>query len=385
MPFTSHQVIKYILLSSLVLLAWLPHFQSFILDFIDQALLQSGILYASSRSVNAIISLLQSAEVGIGIASIQPAQLLDPVNDLAEYMSDAMRLALGSLFIQRILFSIASGELFSALFTLSVGCYVVCDYFGYLKKLSTNVLASFILMRFLIPLVVITTGFASQVFLDDDIDAQSKAVSQTVDKLTDQANATSALSANMRSQITSQKQTTLDELTLLSTEQRQLNKTVKDNQQQLKQLTADIDAIQANRSLTQKLTMTQLEQAKPLIKQQQDLKQQQAKLNNQLAALHTKTEQLKQQVQRYNDQLTGNTGNMVSKVADAVTSGITEMVTSVEALFVDFINLLSLLVVKLILMPLLFLYMFNKAIKAIWQRSIQSSFTLMSEQLPNKH
>ena len=246
-------------------------------------------------------------------------------------------------------------------------------------------LASFILMRFLIPLVVITTGFASQVFLDDDIDAQSKAVSQTVDKLTDQANATSALSENMRSQITSQKQTTLDELTLLSTEQRQLNKTVKDNQQQLKQLTADIDAIQANRSLTQKLTMTQLEQAKPLIKQQQDLKQQQAKLNNQLAALHTKTEQSKQQVQRYNDQLTGNTGNMVSKVADAVTSGITEMVTSVEALFVDFINLLSLLVVKLILMPLLFLYMFNKAIKAIWQRSIQSSFTLMSEQLPNKH
>ncbi|OUS72497.1 hypothetical protein B5G52_07115 [Pseudoalteromonas sp. A601] len=382
MPFTSHQVIKYIFLSSLVLLAWLPHFQHFILDFIDQALLQSGILYASSRSVNAIISLLQSAEVGIGIASIQPAQLLDPVNDLAEYMSDAMRLALGSLFIQRILFSIASGVLFSALFTLSVACYVVCDYFGYLKKLSTNVLASLVLIRFLIPLVVITTGFASQVFLDDEIDTQSKAVSQTVNNLTEQANATSALSANMRSQITSQKQTTLDELTMLSTEQRQLNKIVKNNQQQLKQLTTDIDAIQANRSLTQKLTMTQLEQAKPLIKQQQDLKQQQAKLNNQLAALHAKTEQLQQQVQLYNDQLTGNTGNMVSKVADAVTSGITEMVASLEALFIDFINLLSLLVVKLILMPLLFLYIFNKAFKAIWQRSIEPSY--MNKQLPNK-
>ncbi|MFY8325617.1 hypothetical protein [Pseudoalteromonas sp. ZZD1] len=364
------------------MLAWLPHFQNFILDFIDQALLQSGILYASSRSVNAIISLLQSAEVGIGIASIQPAQLLDPVNDLAEYMSDAMRLALGSLFIQRILFSIASGVLFSALFTLSVACYVVCDYFGYLKKLSTNVLASLVLIRFLIPLVVITTGLASQVFLDDEIDTQTKAVSQTVNNLSDQAHATSALSANMRSQITSQKQTTLDELTMLSTEQHQLNKIVKDNQEQLKQLRTRIDAIQANRSLTQKLTMIELEQARPLIKQQQDLKQQQAKLNNQLAALHAKTEQLQQQVQLYNDQLAGNTGNMVSKVADAVTSGITEMVTSLEALFIDFINLLSLLVVKLILMPLLFLYIFNKAFKAIWQRSIVPSY--MNEQLPNK-
>ncbi|MFM9709542.1 hypothetical protein, partial [Streptomyces galilaeus] len=93
-------------------------------------------------------------------------------------------------------------------------------------------------------------------------DTQSKAVSQTVNNLSDQAHATSALSADMRSQITSQKQTTLDELTMLSTEQRQLNKTVKDNQEQLKQLRTRIDAIQANRSLTQKLTMIELEQAK---------------------------------------------------------------------------------------------------------------------------
>ena len=116
-------IIKYLSLIVLLLLCWLEQFQQYIMSFIDSALLQSTLVYASSRTVNAAISLLQSAEVGIGIASIQPAQLLDPVNDLAEYMSDAMRLAIGSLFLQRILYTISSGVIFSSVFTVSVIAY----------------------------------------------------------------------------------------------------------------------------------------------------------------------------------------------------------------------------------------------------------------------
>jgi hypothetical protein len=44
------------------------------------------------------------------------------------------------------------------------------------------------------------------------------------------------------------------------------------------------------------------------------------------------------------------------------------MVAAVEDLFIDFLNILSLLILKLLLMPLIFLYLFNKAFKAIWQR-----------------
>lgn len=331
--------------------------------------MQSGIVYASARSVNAVISLLQSAEVGIGIASIQPAQLLDPINDLAEYMSNAMRIALGTLFVQRILFTLSSEAFFSVMFTLSVLIYALSDYFGYGKRFSTKILASLVLIRFMVPLVVISTGLASQMFLDRQIDTQNQAVTDKVDHLSAQANATSTLSSSARKDIADQKTTLLNALSTVSDKKAQFLNQINENQQQLIALTSKITAIQATRNLTEKLTMTELENAKPLIVLKQTLKQQQAQLNNGIVALNTKTTRLTQQIHTLDNQLAGNTGDMMGNVADAVASGINNIIESMEKLFIDFLSLLSLLVVKLILIPSLFLYLFLKAFKAIWRHS----------------
>ncbi|MGS0495979.1 hypothetical protein CWB85_07670 [Pseudoalteromonas sp. S1727] len=374
-------VIKYIAILILIVLCWLEQFNSYIMAFLDQALVQASLVYASARSVNGIISLLQSAEVGIGIASIAPAQLLDPVNDLAEYIADAMRMSLGSLFIQRILFSISSGVFFSSLFTASAIGYLLCDYFGYFKQLTSKLLASLVLVRFLIPLVVLTTGLASQAFLDEEINSQNQYVENTVDTLSAKANTTSALSAQLSAKINSQKQSSLDELELIAVQQQQLKAIITDNKQQLDELDKQIEAIQTTRSLTEKLTLTELPQAKPLLKKQRDLRQQQASLNNQLAALHLQKNQQLQLLHDYNDQLTGNSGNLISKVVDTVSTGIAEMADSLEGLFIEFLNLVSLLIIKLFLMPLLFLYLFCKAFKAIWQRSVLQALAQLKSQI----
>jgi predicted nucleic acid-binding Zn-ribbon protein len=369
LPFNTPQTIKYSVLLILVILCWLSHFNLYIVDFIDQALLQSGIVYASARTVNAVISLLQSAEIGIGIASIQPAQLLDPINDLAEYMSDAMRIALGTLYVQRILFTLSSDTFFSGLFTLSVVIYTLSDHLDYAKRFSTKILASLILIRFMIPLIVISTGLASQMFLDGQINAQNHAVADKVDHLSAQANATNTLSSSARKNIADQKASLLSSLSTVNDEKTHLFSQIKENQQRLITLTSKIAAIQATRNLTEKLTMTELEHAKPLITRQQTLKQEQAQLNNDIAGLNTKTTRLKQQIHALDNQLDGNTGDMMDKVADAVSSGIRDIIEPMEQLFVDFLSLLSLLVVKLILMPTLFLYLFLKAFKTIWRHS----------------
>ncbi|CAM3919304.1 MULTISPECIES: hypothetical protein [Pseudoalteromonas] len=374
-------VIKYIAILILIVLCWLEQFNSYIMAFLDQALVQASLVYASARSVNGIISLLQSAEVGIGIASIAPAQLLDPVNDLAEYIADAMRMSLGSLFIQRILFSISSGVFFSSLFTASAIGYLLCDYFGYFKQLTSKLLASLVLVRFLIPLVVLTTGLASQAFLDEEINSQNQYVENTVDTLSAKANTTSALSAQLSAKINSQKQSSLDELELIAVQQQQLKAIITDNKQQLDELDKQIEAIQTTRSLTEKLTLTELPQAKPLLKKQRDLRQQQASLNNQLAALHLQKNQQLKLLHDYNDQLTGNSGNLISKVVDTVSTGIAEMADSLEGLFIEFLNLVSLLIIKLFLMPLLFLYLFCKAFKAIWQRSVLQALAQLKSQI----
>lgn len=181
------------------------------------------------------------------------------------------------------------------------------------------------------------------------------------------ASSTSALSAQVKAKINSQKQTLLDEVELINTQMAQLNNQVKNNQQRISKLSSQIDKIQDNRSFAEKLTLTELDEAKPLVIKQQGLKTQQSNLNNQLAQLSMEKSALRRNIEQFNDQLTGNNNNNISQVIDAVTSGITNMLESVENLFMDFLNLVALLTLKLLLIPLLFLYLFKKGFAVIWQ------------------
>ncbi|MGO2011682.1 MAG: hypothetical protein ACTJH9_07735 [Pseudoalteromonas sp.] len=357
----------------LVTLCWLPQFNLYIIDFIDQTLLQSSLVYASARGVNGAISLLQSAEVGIGIASIEPAQLLDPVNDLAEYIAGVMRFAIGSLFIQRILYTVSSGLLFNITFSVGAVVYIACDYRGYLKNINSRLLTSLIILRFLVPAIILATGLASHAFLDKEIDSQNSSVEDKVAVIQASASSTSALSAQVKAKINSQKQTLLDEVELLNTQIMQLTNRVKSNQRDITNLTEKIDAIQTTRTLTEKLTLTELDEAKPLIIKQQDLKRQQSNLNNQLAKLGMEKAALMRELADYNDQLSGNSNSNISRIIDAVTSGINNMLESVENLFMDFLNLVALLSLKLLLIPLLFLYLFKKVFGVIWRTTPPSS------------
>ncbi|WP_209327619.1 hypothetical protein [Pseudoalteromonas sp. PA2MD11] len=365
---TKQHIIKYLSLTILLLLCWLEHYNHFIMRFIDSALVQSTLVYASSRTVNAAISLLQSAEVGIGIASIQPAQLLDPVNDLAEYMSDAMRLAIGSLFLQRILYTISSGVIFSGVFTVSVVAYFICEWRNYLSNLRHKIMASLILIRFLVPAVVLTTGLVSQIFLDEQINQQSELVSEKVETVNSSANNTSALSAKLKAEVDSEKQTIFDKLSLLNEQQIKNHQQATELKVKLTEVDSQIEAIQATRSLSERLTFTELEQAKPLLDKKQQLTAQFNAVLNQQRQLNLDKDALNEQLENLNASLNQDQSSQVSKIIDTVTSGISNMVAAVEDLFIDFLNILSLLILKLLLMPLIFLYLFNKAFKAIWQR-----------------
>ncbi len=69
-------------------------------------------IFALSRGTNAVISVAQSSQFGIGIASIQIGELLDPINDAVERLSSVMVWAIGSLFLQQIILEVASSSVF---------------------------------------------------------------------------------------------------------------------------------------------------------------------------------------------------------------------------------------------------------------------------------
>ena len=78
----------------------------------------AAVIYGVARSINGVISLIQSAEIGAIVGSVHPGELLDPINDLIERFSSVMAWSLSSLVLQKILLSIFSSYSFKVIFTI---------------------------------------------------------------------------------------------------------------------------------------------------------------------------------------------------------------------------------------------------------------------------
>ena len=83
-------------------------------------------IYALSRTINAGISLLQSSQFGIGLASVQFGELLDPLNDAVERLSSLMVWAIGSLLLQRLVLEVTATAVFQwSFFCIGVATFAV--------------------------------------------------------------------------------------------------------------------------------------------------------------------------------------------------------------------------------------------------------------------
>ncbi len=83
-------------------------------------------IYALSRTINAGISVLQTSQFGIGIASVQFGELLDPLNDAVERLSSMMVWAIGSLLLQRLVLEVTSTAVFQwSFFFIGVATFAV--------------------------------------------------------------------------------------------------------------------------------------------------------------------------------------------------------------------------------------------------------------------
>jgi len=89
----------------------------------SDSITDAAVIYGIARSINAAVSLLQSAEVGAFVGSINPGEAFDPINDLIERFSTVMTWSLSSLVLQKILLSIFSSYPLKILFT--VACLIL--------------------------------------------------------------------------------------------------------------------------------------------------------------------------------------------------------------------------------------------------------------------
>jgi hypothetical protein len=98
----------------------------------SDSITDAAVIYGIARSINAAVSLLQSAEVGAFVGSINPGEVFDPINDLIERFSTVMTWSLSSLVLQKVLLSIFSSYPLKILFTIV--CLMLLFSKSYLRQ-----------------------------------------------------------------------------------------------------------------------------------------------------------------------------------------------------------------------------------------------------------
>ncbi len=116
-----------------LILNWLPGLDAAAEMYLADAITDNLIIFATARSLNAIISVIQSIELSVSIGAgvaVNFGELLDPLNDLIERFSGFVLYGLAGLGLQKLVL-VATSSLFMKVFTTIV---IVCGLMQWLWK-----------------------------------------------------------------------------------------------------------------------------------------------------------------------------------------------------------------------------------------------------------
>lgn len=145
--------------------------------YFQDSITKAGVSYGVCRLINGTVSVIQQSSVqlepaGIGM-SLAVGQIVDPINDMVERLSDVLVLSITSLGIQELAYEIsimlAPPVGASFLFVLSVLLWFKKDTFFALQKVVLNVLIFISIARFCLPVSSLANEFLQEHFFEDKI------------------------------------------------------------------------------------------------------------------------------------------------------------------------------------------------------------------------
>lgn len=138
-------------------------------SYAEKALGRALVTFAAARTLNGVISVVQSTEVGVGV-TVSVGQILDPINDLVERFSAVMLVAASSLGLQNVLLNITAWWGVDAALVAAAVFAIATLWSPQLAKkkwaaATSRILLVMLCIRFIVPLLVIGTNLVSDTFL----------------------------------------------------------------------------------------------------------------------------------------------------------------------------------------------------------------------------
>ena len=160
--------------------AWLPQIQALADAQVDAGLERALISFASARTLNGLISVLQGTEVsmqplGVGL-TLTVGQALDPVNDLIEQFSTLMLYASVAFGVQKALLAIGGHWLISILVSGTAIAWAVLHARGQAPAWLGRALLLMLLVRFAIPVATLGSDLLYRQLLAQDYAQQQASI-----------------------------------------------------------------------------------------------------------------------------------------------------------------------------------------------------------------
>lgn len=113
----THKMAISVVLLFMVVMNWLPQIDAMAQQFLSDSINSNAIVFGVVRTLNGVISVIQSADIGIGVASVSIGEILDPVNDLVERFSGLLLITLTALGISQVLLLLTISVTLKTVFT----------------------------------------------------------------------------------------------------------------------------------------------------------------------------------------------------------------------------------------------------------------------------
>jgi hypothetical protein len=168
------------LLLALVALAWLQPLDQLAVAHSEAGLKRSLAAFAAARGLNAVISVIQGTEVTGGAfvnITLALGQVLDPVNDLIEQFAQLMLVVSVVFGVQLLLMQMGATWGMSVLLTVLAGTWAWRVLrTGRASPWLGRWLMALLIVRFLVPVVAITSELSHRAFMAEPYAAGQQAI-----------------------------------------------------------------------------------------------------------------------------------------------------------------------------------------------------------------
>ncbi len=145
--------------------------------YFKDAITKAGLAYVTCRTINAAVSLIKESNLqlepaGLGV-SLAIGQVLDPLDDMTERLSDVLVTAITSLSLQKLSYEI-SVSLAPQVFSIFLILVMICSWFENerlrsIQHMSKRILILIAVLRFCLPLSSLANDFLYKNYFAEQI------------------------------------------------------------------------------------------------------------------------------------------------------------------------------------------------------------------------